>query len=75
MYYDNGCNCGETTNMSCPVHGLDRVEYRPVALIGDWEDRFIVELMRLNKIKAKKEVARKSFLHSEEVRVKMRNNP
>ena len=69
------CTCNATAAGDCPTHGFDRIAYDPRDLVPElWEDRFIKELMRQNKIRAKEEVRNKSFAHSEEVRVKMRAN-
>ena len=69
------CNCDTTTIENCAVHGFDRVLLKRDSFLANWEDDFIKEMKRQNKIKAKKEAVRKSLFHSEEVKVKMRANP
>lgn len=71
----NMCTCDATTFESCPIHGFDRVLLKRDNFLANWEDDFIKEMKRQNKIKAKKEATRKSLFHSQEVKVKMRANP
>lgn len=71
------CICDVTTHEyeNCPIHGFDKVLLHRDPFLANWEDDFIKEMKRQNKIKAKKQVGVRSSRHSEEVKVKMRVNP